>query len=163
MPDAADTKDQLLRGREQLEPVLAGKVERLRDTFAGAGFSRAVIGLSGGIDSSLSLAIAAKALGPENITAITLPSRHTDQVHIDDARACAEAAGLPEENFLTASIEPILDGIVAARPTVPDAPMRFGNASARARMIMIYDLAQESGGLVLGTENRSEYYLGYFT
>lgn len=163
MPEPSVDTNDLLRGREQLEPLLADKVERLRDTITGAGFSRAVIGLSGGIDSSLSLAIAAKALGPENITAITLPSRHTDQVHIDDARACAEAAGLPEENFLTASIEPILDGIVAARPTVPDSPMRFGNASARARMIMIYDLAQESGGLVLGTENRSEYYLGYFT
>src|SRR5436190_19262627 len=118
MPDAADTKDQLLRGREQLEPVLAGKVERLRDTFAGAGRGRAVIGLSGGIDSSLALAIAARALGPENVTAITLPSRHTDQVHIDDARACARAAGLPDENFLTVSIEPMLEGIAGARPTV---------------------------------------------
>jgi NAD+ synthase len=163
MPDAADTRDQLLRGRELLEPVLAGKVERLRETVNDAGFSRAVIGLSGGIDSSLSLAIAAVALGPENITAITLPSRHTDQVHIDDARACAEAAGLPDENFLTASIEPILEGVAAVRPTAPGEPLRFGNASARARMIMIYDLAQERGGLVLGTENRSEYYLGYFT
>jgi NAD+ synthase len=163
MPDAADTRDQLLREREQLEPVLAGKVERLRETVNDAGFSRAVIGLSGGIDSSLSLAIAAEALGPENITGITLPSRHTDQVHIDDARACAEAAGLPDENFLTASIEPILEGVAAVRPTAPGEPLRFGNASARARMIMIYDLAQERGGLVLGTENRSEYYLGYFT
>src|SRR5947199_48900 len=118
MPDQTtpDTP-QLLRGREQLEPLLADKVERLRDTFDRAGFSRAVIGLSGGIDSSLSLAIAARALGPENIVAITLPSRHTDQVHIDDARACAGAAGLPEENFLTASIEPILEGFADARPT----------------------------------------------
>jgi len=163
MPDVADTRDQLLREREQLEPVLAGKVERLRETVNDAGFSRAVIGLSGGIDSSLSLAIAAEALGPENITGITLPSRHTDQVHIDDARACAEAAGLPDENFLTASIEPILEGVAAVRPTAPGEPLRFGTASARARMIMIYDLAQERGGLVLGTENRSEYYLGYFT
>jgi NAD+ synthase len=164
MPDQTtpDTP-QLLRGREQLEPLLADKVERLRDTFDRAGFSRAVIGLSGGIDSSLSLALAAKALGPENVTAITLPSRHTEQVHIDDAEACARAAGLPEENFLIASIEPILEGIVAARPTAPDSPMRFGNASARARMIMIYDLGQERNGLVMGTENRSEYYLGYFT
>jgi NAD+ synthase len=164
MPDGSsfDTP-QLLRGREQLEPLLADKVEHLRETINGAGFSRAVIGLSGGIDSALSLALAARALGPENITAITLPSRHTDRVHVDDARACAEAAGLPEENFLIASIEPILDGIAEVRPTAPDAPLRFGNASARARMIIIYDLAQERGGLVMGTENRSEYYLGYFT
>src|SRR6478752_7226447 len=64
---------------------------------------------------------------------------------------------------MNGSIEPILEGIVAARPTVHDAPLRFGNASARARMITIYDLAQERDALVLGTENRSEYYLGYFT
>ena len=57
----------------------------------------------------------------------------------------------------------MLEGIAAARPTVPDAPLRFGNASARGRMIAIYDLAQERDALVLGTENRSEYYLGYFT
>ena len=112
----------------------------------GAGRSRATIGLSGGIDSALSLAIAARALGPENVTAITLPSRHTEQVHIDDARACAEAAGLPAGNFLTASIEPILEGIAAVRPSVHDQPLRFGNASARARMIAIYDLAQDIAG-----------------
>jgi NAD+ synthase len=57
----------------------------------------------------------------------------------------------------------MLEGIAAARPTVGDDSLRFGNASARARMIAIYDLAQERNGLVIGTENRSEYYLGYFT
>jgi len=153
----------LLRGREQLAPILEAKVRRLREVVEGAARSRAALGLSGGIDSALSLAIAARALGPENVYAITLPSRHTEQVHIDDARACAAAAGLPDANFMNVSIEPILEGIVAARPTVHDAPLRFGNASARARMITIYDLAQERDALVLGTENRSEYYLGYFT
>ena len=153
----------LLRDAEALEPLLDEKLRRMRATIEGAGRSRAVIGLSGGIDSSLALAIAARALGPENLTAITLPSRHTEQVHIDDARACAQAAGLPDENFLTVSIEPMLEGIAAARPTVGDDSLRFGNASARARMIAIYDLAQERNGLVIGTENRSEYYLGYFT
>jgi nicotinamidase/pyrazinamidase len=153
----------LLRGREQLQPMLDDKVSQLREVVERAGRSRATIGLSGGIDSALSLAIAARALGPENVTAITLPSRHTEQVHIDDARACAEAAGLPAGNFLIASIEPILEGIAAVRPSVHDQPLRFGNASARARMITIYDLAQEQSGLVIGTENRSEYYLGYFT
>jgi NAD+ synthase len=128
-----------------------------------AGRSRAVLGLSGGIDSALALAIAARALGPENVHAITLPSRHTEQVHIDDAQASAVAAGLPDSNFSIVSIEPILEGISAARPTVHDDSLRFGNASARARMITIYDLAQEQHALVIGTENRSEYYLGYFT
>jgi len=57
----------------------------------------------------------------------------------------------------------VLEGIAGARPTVHVSPLRFGNASARSRMILIYDIAQEADGLVVGTENRSEYYLGYFT
>ena len=88
------------------------------------------------------------------------PSRCTSTT----PRRRAAAAGLPDDNFLTVSIEPILAGIAAARPDVARrADIRFGNASARARMIVIYDLAQELDALVLGTENRSEYYLGYFT
>jgi NAD+ synthase len=122
-----------------------------------------VVGLSGGIDSAVALAIAARALGPQNVTAFRLPSRHTEQVHLDDAAASAAAAGLPPENLLTASIEPMLEGVAAVRPTVHDQPLRFGNASARCRMIAIYDLAQELDALVLGTENRSEFHLGYFT
>jgi NAD+ synthase len=84
-------------------------------------------------------------------------------VHLDDAEETADAVGLPAENLLTVSIEPVLEGIAAARPTVTDSELRFGNASARSRMILIYDLAQERGGLVVGTENRTENYLGYFT
>jgi NAD+ synthase len=97
------------------------------------------------------------------VTAIRLPSRHTEQVHLDDAEASAVAAGLPPANLRTASIEPMLEGVAEVRSTVHDSPLRFGNASARCRMIAIYDLAQELDALVLGTENRSEYHLGYFT
>ncbi len=154
---------QLLRGDGELAPLLERRATELRGVVEGAARSRAVIGLSGGIDSAVALGIAARALGPENVTAVRLPSRHTEQVHLDDAEATARAVGLPAENMLTISIEPILEGIAAARPTVGDRPMRFGNASARSRMIVIYDLAQDIDGLVIGTENRSEFFLGYFT
>jgi nicotinamidase/pyrazinamidase len=153
----------LMRDETQLAPLLEQKADALRSIVAAAGRSRAVIGLSGGIDSAVALAIAARALGPEHVTAIRLPSRHTEQVHLDDAAASAAAAGLPAANLLTTSIEPMLEGVAAARPTVFEQPLRFGNASARCRMIAIYDLAQELDGLVVGTENRSEYHLGYFT
>jgi NAD+ synthase len=161
MTDAKTTD--LLRGQDELTGVLERKAEALRTVFAEAGRTRAVIGLSGGIDSAVSLGLAAKALGPENVIAVRLPSRHTEQVHLDDAELTARAAALPPENMLTISIEPVLEGIAGARPSVHASPLRFGNASARARMILIYDLAQEADGLVLGTENRSEYFLGYFT
>jgi NAD+ synthetase len=153
----------LMRGEEQLGDLLDRKIARLREVVEMAGRRRAVIGLSGGIDSSVAMAIAARALGPGNVTAVRLPSRHTEQVHLDDAKACADAAGLPDENLITISIEPVLEGIAAVRPGLPDAPLRFGNASARSRMILLYDIAQELDALVIGTENRSENLLGYFT
>jgi NAD+ synthase len=153
----------LLRGVDLLEPLIEEKAVRLRETLHGAHRGRVVLGLSGGIDSSVAMALAARALGPQHVFAVRLPSRHTEQVHLDDAAASAEAAGMPAENMLTVSIEPILDGMTAARPGAAGSDIRFGNASARARMLVIYDLAQELHALVLGTENRSENLLGYFT
>jgi NAD+ synthase len=153
----------LLRGAEQLRPVLDAKLGRLRAVLEGAGRGKLVLGLSGGIDSAVAMALAARAIGPQHVVAVRLPSRHTEQVHLDDAQAAAAAAGLPAENVLTVSIEPILEGLSTARPGAAGSDIRFGNASARARMLVIYDLAQELHALVLGTENRSESLLGYFT
>ena len=154
---------ELLRDEAALEPVIDAKVARLREVARGAGRGRIVIGLSGGIDSAVALGLAVRALGPRDVTAVRLPSRHTEQVHLDDAAATAEAVRLPEENLLTVSIEPLLEGLAAARPDVAESDIRFGNGSARARMIVVYDLAQALHALVCGTENRTENLLGYFT
>jgi len=153
----------LLRDEAALEPVIDAKVARLREVATEAGRGRIVIGLSGGIDSAVALGLAARALGPRDVTAVRLPSRHTEQVHLDDAAETAAAVGLPEENLLTISIEPLLEGLAAARPDVAGSDIRFGNASARSRMIVVYDLAQALHALVCGTENRTENLLGYFT
>jgi NAD+ synthetase len=154
---------ELLRDEAALRPILDRKAERLRAVMDAAGRGRVVIGLSGGIDSAVAMAFAARTLGPEHVVAVRMPSRHTEQVHIDDAAASAVAAGLPEENLLTVSIDPMVDALAGARPTLRGSDIREGNASARARMIVIYDLAQERHALVLGTENRTENLLGYFT
>jgi NAD+ synthase len=154
---------ELLRDEAALEPILERKAEQLRDVMKAAGRGRAVIGLSGGIDSAVAMALAARTLGPEHVVAVRLPSRHTERVHIDDAGASALAAGLPEENLLTVSIDPMVEALASVRPTLHESDIREGNASARARMIVIYDLAQERHALVLGTENRTENLLGYFT
>ncbi len=154
---------ELLRDEAALEPILERKAERLREVMKAAGRGRAVIGLSGGIDSAVAMAFAARTIGPEHVVAVRLPSRHTEQVHVDDAGASALAAGLPDENLLTISIDPMIEALASARPTLHESDIREGNASARARMIVIYDLAQELHALVLGTENRTENLLGYFT
>jgi nicotinamidase/pyrazinamidase len=153
----------LLRDEAALEPILAAKAVRLREVAETAGRGRLIIGLSGGIDSALALGIAVRAVGARDVTAVRLPSRHTEQVHLDDAAATAAAVGLPDDNLLTVSIEPLLAGLAEARPDVAGSDIRFGNASARTRMIVIYDLAQALHALVLGTENRTENLLGYFT
>jgi NAD+ synthetase len=154
---------ELLRDEDALRPLLEERARRFREIAEGTGRRRIVIGLSGGIDSAVALAVAARAMGPENVTAVRLPSRHTEHVHLEDAAAAAQAAGLPSENLLTIAIEPILEGALRARPSLTGADHRFGNVSARARMIVLYDIAAEMDGLVCGTENRSEFLLGYFT
>jgi NAD+ synthase len=153
----------LLRDEGAIGAIVERKVERMREVVHGAGRGRIVIGLSGGIDSAVAMALAARALGPEHVVAVRIPSRHTEQVHIDDAAAAARAAGLPDENVLTVRIDPLIAALEGMRPTLPESAIREGNASARARMIVIYDLAQERNGLVCGTENRTENLLGYFT
>jgi nicotinamidase/pyrazinamidase len=153
----------LLRDERTLEPVVERKARRLREVMDAAGRGKAVIGLSGGIDSAVAAALTARAIGPEHVVAVRLPSRHTEQVHIDDAGASAVAAGLPEANLLTIRIDPVITALESMRPTLPHSAIREGNASARARMIVIYDLAQELHALVIGTENRTENLLGYFT
>jgi NAD+ synthetase len=153
----------LLRDEAALEPILEAKAGRLREVAATAGRGRLIVGLSGGIDSAVALGIAVRAVGARDVTAVRLPSRHTEQMHLDDAASTAAAVDLPDANLLTVSIEPILAGLAEARPDVTGSDIRFGNASARSRMIVVYDLAQALHALVLGTENRTENLLGYFT
>ena len=153
-----------LRDREAIAALLEQRAAALAGVVRAAGRERVVVGLSGGIDSAVSLALSAHALGPGRVTGVRMPSRHTEQVHLDDAAATATACGLPESALLTVSIEPLLEALEGERRLDPaTAPLRFGNASARCRMIVLYDVAQELGALVVGTENRSEYLLGYYT
>lgn len=153
-----------LRDREAIAALLERRVAALADVVAAAGRERVVVGLSGGIDSAVSLALSARALGPGRVTGVRMPSRHTEQVHLDDATATAAACNLPEVALQTVSIEPLLQALERERRLDPaTAPLRFGNASARCRMVVLYDIAQELDALVVGTENRSEYLLGYYT
>ena len=162
-PPSADARP-LLRDRDQLADLLDERVKRLAEVVAAAGRRRVAVGLSGGIDSAVAIGLAVRAMGPDAVVAVRMPSRHTEQVHLDDAAAVAEACRLPAANMLTISIEPLLDGLERVRGAgAAAAALRFGNASARCRMIVLYDVAQERDALVVGTENRSEFLLGYYT
>ncbi len=123
-----------------------------------AGFKKAVLGLSGGIDSALSCYLAAAALGPENVLAVRMP-------YATSAPESMEHAGLVIEDLQVHSITLPISGMVdALYEQLPEADhLRRGNAMARARMIVLFDQSEAFQGLVIGTGNKTEILLGYTT
>ncbi len=122
------------------------------------GFSRAVIGLSGGIDSAVSCYLAAIALGPQNVLAIRMPYRTSSQDSLDHAQLVINATGVQS---MTIEITPMADPLLVQIPA--DALVRRGNVLARLRMIVLYDQSVAFNGLVVGTGNKTEILLGYST
>ncbi|GLI57591.1 NH(3)-dependent NAD(+) synthetase [Propionigenium maris DSM 9537] len=130
----------------------------IRDEIRKAGFSKVVLGLSGGIDSALVAALAAKALGPENVLGIMMPYKSSSRESILDAQRVAEATGIRTKMI---EITPMVDAYFALEPEISN--MRKGNKMARERMTILYDYSAKEGALVLGTSNKTEVLLGYST
>lgn len=136
----------------------------LRDYVTKTGNSRVLIGLSGGIDSSLTAALAAAALGPENITGVIMPSRYSSRHSVDDAQDLAIALGIgdlrtmPIEAAHQSLRETVTAGIGNDPRSIVDE-----NIQARIRCILLMALSNEMGGLVLVTSNKSEMAMGYTT
>ncbi len=130
----------------------------IRSKVTRAGFSRAVVGLSGGIDSSLSGYLAAEALGPENVMAVRMPYKTSSAGSLEHAQLVIDNLGVKN---LTVPITDLVDPLFERFPTADH--IRRGNAMARARMIVLYDQSQAFEGLVVGTGNKTEFLLGYTT
>ena len=130
----------------------------LREEVASAGLSRAVLGLSGGIDSAVACALAARAFGPEHVLALCMPYRSSDPGSERDARAVASALGVRCD---VVDITPQVDAYFARFPDADS--LRRGNKMARERMSILYDRSAEFRGLVIGTSNKTELLLGYGT
>ena len=143
--------------------VLEGLVLGLRDYFRKNGFSRAVLGLSGGIDSSLAAAVAVEALGPENVTGVLMPSRYTSDLSNTDAVALAKNLGIDTQ---TVPIGPAFD---AYREMMEDAfkglpeDVTEENLQSRIRGNILMALSNKFGWIVLSTGNKSEMSVGYST
>ena len=122
------------------------------------GYSRAVIGLSGGIDSALSFVLAVEALGKENVLAVRLPYKSSSPDSLEHAEMLVEQYGVACETVeITDMVEPLFE-------TDPDmSKQRKGNIMARQRMIVLYDSSEAFKGLVVGTSNKTEILLGYST
>ncbi len=122
------------------------------------GFSKAVVGVSGGIDSSLSCFLSAEALGPENVLAVRMPYETSSQESLDHAQLVVDATGVQS---LTIPITPMVDPYLEQVPE--SEQVRRGNVMARQRMIVLYDQSMAVNGLVVGTGNKTEILLGYTT
>jgi len=132
----------------------------LRQTFLDQKIEKAVIGVSGGIDSAVSLAILSNAMPSENIHVMHLP--YFDNP-IDDIKELLSQFKIPESNLEIISIKAMVDNLIKELNVPEDDIVRRGNIMARIRMITLFDTAKKINGLVIGTENRSEHFLGYFT
>ena len=130
----------------------------IRSEVTRAGFSRAVINLSGGLDSALSLVLATEALGPENVFALRLPYRTSSPDSLDHAQLLIDKYNIPNETF---EITDMVDPLIKRDPGISN--VRKGNIMARMRMIVLYDKTEVFNGLAIGTSNKTEILLGYST
>lgn len=134
-------------------------VQFIKISFETAGFKRAVVAMSGGVDSSVSAALAARALGKNNVYPLLLP--YVEPSSTDDAKLVIAHVGIPKSNIIQINISPFVDPMITLDPTMDR--VRRGNIMARVRMILLYDQAKKHQALVVGTENKTEHLLGYFT
>lgn len=130
----------------------------LKTEITRTGYSHAVIGLSGGIDSALSCVLAAEALGPENVLAVRMPYKSSSRDSLEDAQRVIDVTGVQS---MTVEITEMVDPLIAQFPDMDN--MRKGNIMARMRMIVLYDQSAAFRGLVVGTGNKTEILLGYTT
>ncbi len=140
----------------------------IRNQLRQAGFERALLGLSGGIDSALVAFLAAEALGPERLLCVLMPYRTSSSESVDDARTVVDRLGCASE---LVDISPMVDGFFGREPEpgaagmdgLEASPLRRGNFMARQRMAVLYDRSVIWGGLVVGTGNKTEALIGYTT
>lgn len=121
--------------------------------------SKAVVGLSGGVDSAVTTYLAARALGPQNVHVVRMPYKVSSQASLDDAQAVIDDLGLPSQ---TIEITGMVDGY-SCLDGVEMTPHRLGNVCARARMTILYDQGARLGAIPLGTGNKTERMFGYYT
>ena len=162
----------------QINAALARKmiVAFIREEITRVGYTRGVIGLSGGIDSSLVAFLAVEALGAENVLGVLMPYRTSNPQSRADADLVARQLGIATRVIeITPMVEPYLTQFIPAPSTPASASSasaqddsaqdarRRGNVMARTRMIVLYDQSEDFRGLVIGTSNKTEALLGYTT
>ena len=133
----------------------------IKKTVGEAGFKKVVIALSGGIDSALACSLAVKSLGPDQVFPLLLPYGNLNLEGTKDAQLLCDFLKIDKNNIKISDIKPAVEEIIKFEASISE--IRKGNIMARVRMIYLFDLAKKNDALVIGTENKTEHYLGYFT
>jgi len=160
---AAPAAPPLVPFDDELEQMRQALVLGLRDYVRKNGFSEIVVGLSGGIDSALTAAIAVEALGPEKVHCVSMPSRYSSEGTRTDAQRCAESLGC---DFREIPIGPMVESFGAALASSfagRDADLTEENVQARIRGTLLMALSNKFGWLLVATGNKSEMSVGYAT
>lgn len=135
----------------------------IKDYFKKLGFKKAIVGLSGGIDSAVTFALAARALGSENVYGILMPSQYSSDHSVDDAKQLAKNIGAPYE---VVAIKDIYEAYEEKlKPIFKDLPFGLAeeNLQARTRGVVVMAISNKFGHIVLNTSNKSEAAVGYGT
>ncbi|MBB00830.1 MAG: NAD+ synthase [Saprospirales bacterium] len=157
---ALDCNDQVKNSGE--EEVLQALTIGVRDYFQKLGFTRAILGLSGGLDSALVAYIACRAIGAENVLGVLLPSEFSSDHSVDDALTLAQRLGMPTKTL------PIQACFTQTRESLQESqgrlqPVTEENLQARLRGLLLMALANDEGRVLLNTSNKSEAAVGYTT
>ena len=149
VPDIAQIHDALILG--------------IKDYFSKSGFSKAVLGLSGGIDSAIVCALACRALGPENVMAVLMPSKYSSDHSIKDALDLVEHFGCKHEIIPIAEAADAFDSMMSKAFTGLSFNLTEENIQARSRGIVVMAMSNKFGYILLNTSNKSECAVGYGT
>ncbi|HET9453079.1 MAG TPA: NAD+ synthase [Gemmatimonadaceae bacterium] len=143
-----------------IDPALTEQwlVHFIRDEMEQRGFSKAIVGVSGGVDSAVTAYLAAKAVGPENVVGVMMPYKSSSRDSLLHGQMVIDGAGIQR---CTVDITAGVDGYLQSDPKADAA--RRGNVMARMRMIVLFDLSAKHRAIPLGTGNKTERLFGYFT
>ena len=148
---------------EKLESIRLGLTTGIRDYLNKCGFHEALVGLSGGIDSAVTVALAADALGPDHVFGVAMPSRFSSDHSLEDARAVAANLGIRFDVIPIESTHEVLDGVMKPHLLGLAPDITEENMQARIRGVIMMALSNKHGRLLLTTGNKSELAVGYCT